>query len=293
MALLDRAALRVLEALRLKVRPSTASTAQGEHRSDSVAEGLEFADHKMYAPGDDVRRIDWKAYARTRQLILRTFEQERELRVYVLLDASKSMSRGEPPKFDCARRMAAAFAFLGMKQLDRVAVIPFTSDLGAPSPPLRGRASLHELDRFLTPITPDGLTSFEEVARRFEARHPSRGLLLVVSDLLDTSDWPSALRRLGRAGHELCLVRVTAREDVAPTLGGELDLIDSETNERIRVTVTRALLQAYQRELDAHVSRCRDAVTRAGGRYVEIASEASTELSLRRVLGAVTEDAVR
>lgn len=291
MSILDRAALRVLEALRLKVRPSTASTAQGEHRSDSVAEGLEFADHKMYAPGDDIRRIDWTAYARTRQLILRTFEQERELRVYVLLDASNSMGQGSPPKFDCARRMAAAFAYLGMKQLDRVAVIPFASTLGTASPLVRGRSGLPALERFLTPLAPDGTTSFEAVSQSFSARHPSRGLLLIVSDLLDTSDWPAGLRRLARAGHEVVLVRVTARDDVAPSLGGELDLIDSETGERLRVTVTRTLLHAYQQALSAHVEACREAVTRGGGRYVEVASEAPTALSLRRVLGAVTEAA--
>ena len=99
----------------------------GQNRADRLTpkrgRGLEFADHRQYTPGDDFRHIDWKAYKRLNRLLLRLFDEERDLPIYLMLDASRSMA--EPAKFDMARRIAAALCYIGLAHLDRLTILPF------------------------------------------------------------------------------------------------------------------------------------------------------------------------
>src|SRR4029434_5811942 len=116
----------------------------GHHRADRLTptrgRGLEFADHRPYAAGDDFRHIDWKAYKRLNRLLLRLFDEERDLPIYLLLDASGSMA--EPAKFDLARRVTAAICYIGLAHLDRIALVPFAESLGRESIPGRGKARI-------------------------------------------------------------------------------------------------------------------------------------------------------
>lgn len=284
MALLDQAAQRLLERLRLRVRPRAAGGEQGGHRSDARAHGLEFAERREYVRGDDARKIDWGAFARNRTLSVRTFEEERDARVYVLVDVSASMARGAPPKLEVARRVAAAFGLLGMNQLDRVQVIPFADGVERATAVLRRRDDYPGLEAFLGGLAPHGVTSFAATARGFLQRFPGRGYVVVVSDLMEAADWGASLRLLAQRGSQLCLVRVRCDEDHAPSFRGEVELRDAETGAVLRVAVTGALLEAYRGEVAAHVERTRDACRRVGGRLVEAPVEAPFDQLLRQVL---------
>src|ERR1700710_1268831 len=96
-----------------------------QRRTKQLGGGIEFADHREYVPGDDFRYLDWNVYARHDELLLKRFQEEEDLHVYVLLDCSKSMAFGSPSKFDYARQVAAAMAYIALADLDRVAVIGF------------------------------------------------------------------------------------------------------------------------------------------------------------------------
>lgn len=289
MGLLDKASKRLLEQLRLSVRPRSAAAGQGEHRSRALASGVEFADHRKYVPGDDVRNIDWKAFARHRQLMLKVFEEEREVRVSVLLDVSRSMTRGEPPKIEVAKSLAAAFAYLGMQQYDRVRVIPFSRDLGREHRPGRGKNGYPLLERSLERLEAESVTSFADTVRTFAQRFPGHGLVVVVSDLMDPSDWGEGFRNLARLGHELCVVRVACREDSEPDFRGELELIDAETGRQVRVKVSLSLLKTYREEVAAHVERCRSQCVKVGGRFVEASVEVPVAEMLRTVLAPAVQ----
>lgn len=289
MALLDRAAQRLLERLRLRVRPKAASGDQGGHRSDSRASGLEFAERREYVSGDDARKIDWQAFARNRTLSVRTFEEERDARVYVLVDVSASMSRGAPPKLDVARQIAASFGFLGMNQVDRVQVIPFAETVERPTPVLRRRDDYPGLEAFLSTLSAHGATTFADTARAFLQRFTGRGYVVVVSDLMEAADWGASLRLLAQRGNQLCVVRVRCDEDHAPAFRGEVELRDAETGDVLRVAVTKGLLEAYREELAAHVERTRDACRRVGGRLVEAPVEVPFDQLLRQVLAPALE----
>lgn len=283
MKILDRAARRILDRLQLAVRPGSTATRQGGHKSPVLASGVEFADHRHYVPGDDVRHIDWKAFARHGQLTIRQFEEERDARVYVMLDLSGSMSRGAPvAKIEMAKRLAAAFAYVGMRQFDRAMVMPFGDDLERETRPLRTAADLPEVDRFLTECGAGGPTSFAQSVRSLGERFPQRGLVVVVSDLMKPEGWVEGFRTIGALGHELRVVHVRCAEDLAPQLSGELELFDAEDQRTVRLRISRDLLDAYRVEIEKHVAGCRDAARRAGGRFIDVPVDMPIELALRR-----------
>ncbi len=283
MAILDRAVRRVLDRMRLRVRPNATAARAGGHRSPAKASGVEFADHRPYVSGDDTRHIDWKAFAKHGQLVLRQFEEERDAFVHVLLDVTGSMSRGAPPKIDVAKKLAAGFIYVGMREFDRARVIPFADDIDDVPLAVRNQGELAELERLLEKTSAAGPTAFGEAVRGLASRGVPRGLVVVVTDLMSPEGWDDGFRRLGTMGHELRLVRVTCKEDEEPTFNGELELCDAESDERVRLRVDKPLLERYRREVRTHVDACRDACRRAGGRYVEVSVEMPAELMLKKV----------
>jgi uncharacterized protein (DUF58 family) len=282
MKTLDDKARRLLDRLALFVRPKATAGRQGGHRSPVLASGVEFADHRPYVPGDDFRRIDWRAFAKNGQLVMRQFEEERDARIYVLLDLSGSMACGAPPKIEIGKRIAAAFAYVGMKQFDRAVVIPFGAGVVGDTRPLRTSADLPEVDRFLEGCMAGGPTSLPDAVRGLGARFPQRGLVVVVSDLMSPEGFAEGFRTLGAVGHELRVVHLESAEDLAPPWEGELELLDAESGDKVRLRVDARLLEAYRKEIRQHVGACRDACRRAGGRFVEVPVELPFELLLRR-----------
>lgn len=273
MKLLDRASLRLLDRLRLTVWPRATVARQGGHRSKSRATGFEFTDHRPYTAGDDVRRIDWRAFARHRELTIRLFEEEREANVSVLLDISGSMNRGAPAKVEIAKRIAMAFAYLSARQHDGAQVIPFRHDLARGSMKARARRDLAQLEPFLTNLRTEGTTSFSEAANTWIKRGGRPGLTVVVSDLMATGVWERGFRQLAASGHELLVVRTKAAEDENPALSGEVSLVDSETSREFDTFVSKSVLDAYQAVVQEHIQGLRRVVLGLGGRFTEITDE--------------------
>ena len=151
--------------------------------------GLEFADHRPYAPGDDYRHIDWKAYKRLNRLLLRLFDEERDLSIYLMLDVSRSMA--EPAKFDMARRIAAALCYIGLAHLDRLTIVPFGRGLGHESSPGRGKGRIFRVFEALEQLEASGPTDLRESCKAFASRPRQLGLVVIISDF-----WTLARLRL-------------------------------------------------------------------------------------------------
>lgn len=273
----------MLDRMRLGVRSQATSGRQGGHRSPYKATGVEFADHRPYVSGDDVRHIDWKAFARHGHLVLRQFEEERDAFVHVLLDVTGSMSRGEPPKIEVARLLAGSFAYVGMRQFDRARIVPFADTLEDVPLAIRGPQDLPQLERFLGESEAAGPTFFDEAVRQLGARGTPRGLVVVISDLMAPEGWADGFRHLGAMGHELRVVRVSCSEDENPSFNGEVELRDAETDERVRLRVGKELLARYRAEVKKHLEEVRESCRRARGRWVEVDVAMAPDAMLKRV----------
>lgn len=249
--LLDPGFLRRLSRLRLVVRRRLAGSSAGARRSLRRGSSAEFAEHRPYHLGDDVRRIDWNVYARLEELVLRLFVAEDDLALYLLVDRSASLGVGRPPKIELAKQVAAALGYVGLSGSERVTVVPFSDDVDPPFPPARGRRAIGALLRYLERIEARGETNLARAVERFLARSPRPGLVAVVSDFLDPGGFRQPLDRLLASKHEPVLFQVLDREELDPTPGDDLTLLDAETGRTVEVSIDPRALAAYQKRLQA------------------------------------------
>src|SRR5438128_1056362 len=239
MPLFDSDFVKKLEYLSLVSRRVFRGSILAQRRTMQMGGGIEFADHREYTPGDDFRYLDWNLYARHDELMLKRFQEEEDLHVYFLLDCSRSMGFGHPCKFDLARQVTAALAYIALADLDRVAVVAYANDILADFPLVRGKARILSLLKFLKDLKPQGVnTDLSRVATGFVHRTQRRGLAIVVSDLYDPAGYERGLDLLRHRRYEPHLVQLYDRREAEPTLLGDMELYDVETESLQKVTVT-------------------------------------------------------
>src|SRR5437899_928856 len=262
-ALLTPELLRRLEQFQILAARRAKSSAKGERRSRARGQSVEFADYRTYVHGDDFRYLDWNLYARLDRLFLKLYEEERELPVRIFLDASESMTFGEPRKFDFARQVAAAIGYVALSGFDRVSVIPFpglsvesqsdsagsrTMELAARGAlrSVRGKKSAIQFFQNLSTLTAGGSADLNEALRRGALEARQAGLAVVLSDFLDPAGYEIGLNALVGRGFQVDLVQVLAPEELSPGSFGDLRLVDSESGATQEVTFGRYRMKAYQ-----------------------------------------------
>lgn len=289
--LLDPEFVRELALLRRRLKIDVRSGGPGEHVARRRGGSAEFREHRPYSPGDDLRRIDWLAFARSGVPVVKTFRAEEDVVVRLLLDASASLDFGNPRKFAVCQRLAAALAYLALSDAERVQVLvtggPETRGLGAVGEPRRGQGALHRLLRELSAIEARGRGSLPAALRAVAERGLRPGLLVVLSDFLDPGPVAEELTRLRAQGHALALVQVLSRMELEPDFEGDLALVDAETEEELSVTLDASAVEAYLARLTGLVEELRATSSRLDARYVRVVSDEPLEAPLRRlVLGA-------
>ena len=251
----DERFLRKLESLVMTIRRSRVSDGllRANRASKRVGAGLEFADHRDYAAGDDLRYLDWNLYGRLGRLALRLFQEEEDLLVEVLVDASASMGVGSPPKLDLALQIGAALGYIGLANLDRVALSPLGEDQAAALPPARGKGAILPILRFLNGVRAGGQVGLAASVRAFLARRRRhrRGLAIVISDFYDPAGHRAALDLLRHHRLDLVAIQVSAPQELAPDLRGDVELRDVETGETRELTISPAVLAAYRQRHQA------------------------------------------
>jgi uncharacterized protein (DUF58 family) len=255
-ALFDEKFLKTLEYLHMVSRKVFSGNLRAERRTRKVGSGIEFADHRTYSRGDDFRYIDWNLYGRLDKLLLRLFEEEEDLYIYILVDVSDSMSIGTPlPKLHYAMQVGAALTYVGLANLDRVAVIPFSDRLIGRLPPSRGKNRIFRVFEFLRACDIGGQTELAECMKTFVAQNKRRGLAVVISDFYDPVGFEQGLNTLRYNKFEPFVLQVYDRREAEPKLIGDLALVDCETGDTKEVTISKSLLEAYQRE---HERYCKE-----------------------------------
>jgi len=253
--LFDERFLRTLEHLHMVSRKVFAGNLRAERRTRKVGSGIEFADHRTYARGDDFRYIDWNLYGRLDKLLLRLFEEEEDLHIYILVDCSDSMAIGNPPKMHYAMKVGAALTYVGLANLDRVAILPFADRVLGRLPPSRGKNRIFRVFDFLRTVEIGGKTDVAAAMKTFVTQHSRRGLAVLISDFYDPAGFEEGINTLRYNKFEPFVLQVYDLKEAAPNLHGDLALVDCETGELREVTVSKALLEAYGRE---HERYCKD-----------------------------------
>ena len=246
--LFDEQFLKKLEYLHLVSRKAFSGRVRADRRTRKIGSGIEFADHRRYTFGDDFRYIDWNVYGRVDRLLLRLFEEEEDLHIYILLDCSRSMLIGEPSKLRYAMQVAAALSYVGLANLDRVALLPFSDRLHERMPPARGKGRIFKIFEFLRGVQAGGATNMAECLRKFVHQNKRRGLAVVISDFYDPRGFEDGINALRYNRFEPFVLQVYDQKEAAPALHGDLSLVDCETGEVKEVTISRSLLEAYMRE---------------------------------------------
>ncbi|HEX6766747.1 MAG TPA: DUF58 domain-containing protein, partial [Polyangiaceae bacterium] len=224
-------------------------------RTKKKGSGVEFADHRDYVEGDDFRSVDWNVYQRFGKLLVRLYEEEEDLSIYFLLDCSSSMGFGGGKKFDQARRIVAALAYVGLANLDRVTLVAVTDAMVTRMPTTRGKGRIFKAFRFLEGLTPGGVTDLGEALKAFAAQHKRRGLAVLVSDLYDPAGFESGINALRFNGFEPFVVHVVDKTEAAPALKGDVLVYDCETGDEREVTVTADLLDRLGHEFSDYRER--------------------------------------
>jgi uncharacterized protein (DUF58 family) len=248
----DEQFLKKLEYLYVVAKKVFVGRIRAERRSRKTGSGVEFADHRNYAAGDDLRYLDWSVYGRLDKLLLRMFEEEEDLHIYLLIDASASMRANG--KLDYAERICAALAYIGLAKLDRVSIVPFGGGgAGERLPPSRGKAQIFKVFQFLSALEPSGPTELSRALESFVHQNKRRGLAIVISDFYDPAGYEEGLNLLRYHRFEPTVLQVWSAAEAQPALRGDLELVDVESGETREVTVTERQLAAFAR---AHAEYC-------------------------------------
>lgn len=256
--LFDEAFQRRLEYLAMVSRRVFSGATKAERRTKKTGSGVEFADHKDYSPGDDFRHLDWHAYQRFDRLLLRLYEEEEDLSIYFILDNSLSMGFHGAHKLRYAKQLCAALAYVGLANLDRVAIVTANDEISGRMRPTRGKARIFRVFRFLEDVEADGRTDLQMALKTFAAQHKRRGLAVLISDLYDPSGFEKGINVLRYNKFEPFVLHLVDPEDRRPTLSGDLRLFDCETGLDREVTVTSRVLSRYSEAYDEfleHVER--------------------------------------
>jgi len=290
-ALFDEAFLRRLERLSLRAQHTLrGNPSGGEHLSRHKIPTTIFSDHRPYSAGDDYRSIDWNAYAHQEQIFVKLGEIEQDVNVHVLLDVSRSMAWGDPPKLRAAQQLVAALGYLALAHSDRLRVVPFDAGLLRPFGPAQGKSRVVDLLRFVEGLQPQGQTALAHSLSAYAATHRHGGLLVICSDLLEPAGLSEGLRALPPPRWQVLVLHLLDQRELLPDLRGPIELEDAETGQRLPLTLDAATVAAYRRNVAAWQEQIAGACARRGATYAQVLADWPLEravvpyLRARRIL---------
>lgn len=280
-----------LNKINLSINLKLSSGTQGGRKSKAKGVSVEFSDYREYMHGDDFRRIDWNAYGRFDKFFIKVFMEEREGIFNFFLDTSKSMDYGKENKKNMALKIVAALSYVALNNLDRVNINLLDSGNIQVLKEVSGSRAFQRIIKDLENISFDGTTSLTQSIRKRPIKN--KGVSIVVSDFLDNlglKDLEEALKYLAFKKQEIILIQVLALEEIKPELNGEITLIDFETNENIKISLTPNLIKEYEKTLYSYKKSIENLVKKYNGKFISVNSSMEIEevilgeLSKKRVL---------
>ncbi len=280
--LIEPALMSRLTQLDISSRKIFSGKLKGERRSKKRGESVEFADHRGYVSGDDMRHIDWNLFARLDQLFLKLFLEEEDLSLHIVMDCSASQDCGEPNKFIFMQKLAMALGYIGLVNLNRVGVTAI-GGVGAGESgllalrDLRGRRRTQDISQFLCRLEPAGTCPFTEGAKRIAITRRGKGVMVVLSDFFIKEGYEAALRMLVGHGYDLFVIQVLSPQEMEPPIAGDLRLKDVEDGDLAEVTISAPLLKKYKANLTAYCNRLHEFCSQRNIVHMTIKSDTSID----------------
>ncbi|MBN2142419.1 DUF58 domain-containing protein [Candidatus Woesearchaeota archaeon] len=270
--MIDTAFLRQLDRFHLVLKKRVLSNYQGERQSHAQGSGLTFADYKDYVPGDDFRNIDWKVFARTNKLYIKKYEEERDLSVHIIVDASSSMDYGKQiKKFEYASMIGIGFAYMALKNNEKFNFSTFADQLNY----FKAKKGMNQLLEIIKRLEKQKITGNSKLEGAFEEYKKfmhNKGFVVVISDFLyDLEEIKSVISRFTK--HEVVIIQVLDPEERKLALYGDVMLEDSEMHTKLRTFISNRLLKNYREKLEGHIYSIKDACEKMGADFISITSD--------------------
>jgi uncharacterized protein (DUF58 family) len=272
---LDEALLRRLERVTLAPRRTATGGLGGEHRSRAHAASTDFVDFRPYQPGDDFRQVDWNAYSRLGQLFVKLTEARERLPLHLLLDCSASMDTGLPNKHDYARQLAAVIGYVALARYDRLELVRLTGGGGAIRP-LRGKQRFGDLVAALDGFHAAGKLELDAELAAFRPAGAA-GQAVLISDMLHPAGYAAGLDALARAGLQPSVIQLLSPQELRPEPGGDLELEDVESGEKVEVGLSPAAIEIYGRRLADWCADLERHCAARGFRYLRVMTDEPLE----------------
>ncbi len=274
--IIDDAFIAMLEARDLHIKNPMNGLFGGNRRSRAYGSSAEFADFRDYAPGDDLRRIDWNLYARFEKLFLRLYVDEKQLHHKIYLDTSASMDWGEPNKGYTMMKLAAALGFLSVQAMDRVSFFAIhENECEDLCQTVIGREAFYNAANILNELDFYGDGDIGEAITAIENPGNGNGMSVIISDFMTDSDWQGAVDYLLYHKREVHLIQVLSRDELAPSLAGKLLMIDEEAFDEedaknYRTEVTKSSIKAYDEAFIYHQKQISDFCAARGVGFITV-----------------------
>jgi len=270
--MIDTSFLKELDRFNIILKKRVLSNYQGARQSHAQGQGLVFADYKDYVPGDDFRKIDWRVYARTDKLFIKKYEEERDLSVHVIVDASASMNFGRKiTKFEYASMIGLGFAYMALRNNEKFNFSTFAESLNYLKA-RKGMSQLLGIVERLEKMKVDGISKFDESLGEYKKYIKSRSFIVIISDFLyDLEEIKEVLSRFNK--HEVIIIQVLDPEERKLALYGDVLLEDSEIHTKLRTFISNRLLKSYRDKIEQHIFSVKDACEKAGADFISITSD--------------------
>ena len=266
----------------------------GLHRSPYRGFSMEFSQYRPYMPGDEIKNIDWKVYGRTDRLFIKQFEEETNLFAHILLDVSRSMGVQYEGvvKFDYARYLAAALAYLLARQQDAVGLVAFDRQVVEYLPARGGLGHLENILLSLERLQVGDVTRIDGPLHQVAEKIRKRGLVVLISDLqpYEGEDWAAQLDEMARGlahlrfnGHEVLVFHLLDRGEIDFPFGGAVRFVDPETGAEV-ITAPERIRATYLEQMEAFVRDLEEVCAQCGAEYAQLATDQPLDYALSSYL---------
>jgi hypothetical protein len=263
----DENFLKNLEKLKIITKKGIKGPERGEHKSWKSGEGLEFLDYRKYQVGDDLRYVDWSVYGRLDKLFIKLFHAEENQTVHLLLDMSRSMGTGNPPKDISAKKIAAAVSYIGLSHFDKISIMAFTNKIIDMRTPIKGKKKYPQVLNFLLSLQSRDTTDVNTCLTEYASVSKNPGIVIVMSDLFDPKGYEDGLKALTYRNFDINLVQILDHEEIFWSKTGNLLLKDIETGEKKVTFLDQALLKRYRKKVETFLATIQSYCSNYGIHY--------------------------